>query len=77
MKVIGHQHVGVERQRMALDHFAEQSLESAMVLIVFINALPMIASADDVKKGTGEVYAGSSRHESRLTQDYYKQIIKA
>jgi hypothetical protein len=54
---------------MTLDHFAEQGLESAMVFIVFINALPLIAPADDVVQGTGEVYAGSSRHEPLLAHD--------
>ena len=78
MKVIGHQNVGVQRQRMVLDHFAEQRLESTMVLIVFINALPLITPADDVKEGTGKVYSRSSRHQSHLAQDdSNKQIIKA
>jgi len=66
MKVIGHQHIGVKRQPMALDHFGEQSLESAVVLIVVIYTLPLIAPADDVVEGTGEVYSGSSRHHRFL-----------
>jgi hypothetical protein len=63
---------------MALDHVADQDLESAMVLIVFVNALPLIAPADDVEQRARKMYAASSRHEPHLSQDYSnKQITKA
>jgi hypothetical protein len=55
MKMIGHQDVGVQCERMALDHVAEQDLEAAMVLIVFVNALPLIAPADDVVERAGKM----------------------
>jgi hypothetical protein len=41
---------------MTIDHFAEQSLESAMIIIVFIDRLPLIAPADDMVKRTRSVH---------------------
>jgi len=43
---------------------AEQSLESAMVLVVLVNALALIAPADDMKQRAGKMYARASCHVS-------------
>ena len=47
---------------MALDHFAEQRFETAIIRGVLKNLLPLIAAADDVIERTGEVNARVSGH---------------
>ena len=64
MEVIGHQYIGVQLEPVALDCLAEQSLESAMVLVVLVNALALIAPADDMKQRAGKMYARASCHVS-------------
>jgi hypothetical protein len=53
---------------MALDRLAEQSLEPAVVLVISINALALIAPADNVIKRPSKVHSRSSRHEGRIAQ---------
>ena len=43
---------------MSLDHFAEQRFEPLIVRVVFVNFLPLIATADDMIECTRKVHAG-------------------
>ena len=43
---------------MALAYLIQQGLESTVVLIVLINLLPLVTSADDMVKRTGKVDSG-------------------
>ena len=45
------------------------TMKPAVIFVIFVNALTLITSADDVVEGTGEVYSGSSRHERWLAQN--------
>ena len=56
--------IGVQLERVALDRLAEQSLESAMVLVVLVNALALIAPADDMEQRAGKMYARAPCHVS-------------
>ena len=66
MKVIGHQDIGVQGERVALARLAHQGLESAVVLVVSIDLLALIAPADDVVQRAGKVNTGPTSHDSAL-----------
>ena len=58
IKLVKHQDIAVKSDRVALAYLIQQGLESTVVLIVLIDLLPLVTSADDMVKRTGKVDSG-------------------
>jgi hypothetical protein len=66
MKVIGHQHIGVQPKGKTSLRILEKVSEPQKIISVLENGLFLIASADDMVNGAGEMDARFPTHEPPL-----------